>query len=534
MTNETREISEMVESTTPSNGKRSATLFSFAPLWVQILLGLVLGSLIGLGLGYWAVGQVPADLALHESAARSTNVGWLDRFLNFAEHLSPGPTDRERGAAAATLVSSSWIFLILDLLGDLFLNGLKLIVVPLVTSSIVVAVMNLSGESNTASGSDRKSGIGRLGVKTLAYYMSTSMLAILVGLVLVNVFTPGVASGPDGPYGILVGETLDDFATEQAAFESKTDGKTATDFLDVFRQMVPPNVIKAAGEGQLLGLIVVSMLVGWYLGRMKSDAQPVLKRFAEGVYEISLKVTELVMRFAPIGVLGLIAATMSEQFAKLWFTDGLEDLALAIGKFSLIAVGALLIHFAITMPLMLVLVARVNPIRHYWAMLPALTTAFSTASSSSTLPITMECVEERAGVSRRTTSFVLPLGATVNMDGTALYECVAAIFICQAFGVELSIAQQFMIVMTALFTSIGVAGVPSASLVAILVILQSVQNSLPEGALPEGVMLTAGMGLLLFVDRLLDMCRTAVNVFSDSVGAVVIARSEGETPLGSE
>ncbi|MEM6756930.1 MAG: cation:dicarboxylase symporter family transporter, partial [Planctomycetota bacterium] len=151
-----------------------------------------------------------------------------------------------------------------------------------------------------------------------------------------------------------------------------------------------------------------------------------------------------------------------------------------------------------------------------------------TASSSSTLPVTMDCVEERSGVSRDTASFTLPLGATVNMDGTALYECVAAIFICQCFGLELSFGQQFMVVVVALLTSIGVAGIPSASLVAIVVILNGVQGGLPEGTLPEGVMLVSAMGLLLVFDRPLDMCRTAVNVFSDSVAAVTIARSEGE------
>jgi Na+/H+-dicarboxylate symporter len=186
------------------------------------------------------------------------------------------------------------------------------------------------------------------------------------------------------------------------------------------------------------------------------------------------------------------------------------------------------------MPLILLFVARVNPIRHYRAMMPALLTAFSTASSSATLPVTMECVEDRAKVSNKTASFVLPLGATVNMDGTALYECVAAIFICQAFGIELTFAQQFLIVVTAVLTSIGVAGVPSASLVAIVVILTAVQDALPAGALPEGVLLVSGLGLLFVFDRPLDMVRTAVNVFSDSVGAVTIAKTEGETGVLSD
>jgi Na+/H+-dicarboxylate symporter len=184
--------------------------------------------------------------------------------------------------------------------------------------------------------------------------------------------------------------------------------------------------------------------------------------------------------------------------------------------FFLTVLLALATHMFLTLPLMLKFLARVNPLRHFRAMAPALLTAFSTSSSSATLPITMDCVEKNAGVSNKTSSFVLPLGATVNMDGTALYECVAALFIAQAYGLELSFATQFLIVITALLTSIGVAGIPSASLVAIGIILGAVGLPLE------------GIGMILVVDRVLDMCRTSVNVFSDSCGAVMIARSEGE------
>jgi len=182
-------------------------------------------------------------------------------------------------------------------------------------------------------------------------------------------------------------------------------------------------------------------------------------------------------------------------------------------------VAALMIHTFITMPIILRGVAKVSPVRHYKAMAPALLTAFSTSSSSATLPLTLECVEHRAGVSNKVSSFTLPLGATVNMDGTALYECVAAMFIAQAYGLDLSFTTQFTIVLVALMTSIGVAGIPSASLVAISIILATI--GLPMEA----------VGLILAVDRILDMCRTAVNVFSDSVAAVVIGRLEGETGI---
>ncbi len=448
----------------------------------QILLGLVLGALVGAAIGISAVGQLPADI-----------------------------DSRKAGAVAADLAVSTYPYMILDLIGDLFLQGLMLIIVPLVTSSIVLAIVGIGTGK----------GLGRLGAKTLAYYLCTSLIAILTGLVLVDVVSPGTGSAG---LGILEGRDLSAFADAQQEVEGKVGGRQARDFLDVFRQMVPPNVIAAAAEGQLLGLIVVSLLVGYVLVRLPGDHKQVLIDFIQAVYDVTLRITDIVLALAPIGVFGLLAATIGEQYAKLAPDARLGEFVGGIVKFGGIALAALAIHFFVTLPLILLVVARVNPWRHYRAMLPALMTAFSTASSSATLPVTMECVEQNAGVSSKTTSFVLPLGATVNMDGTALYECVAAMFICQAFGLELSFAQQFMVVLVALLTSVGVAGVPAASLVAITIILQGVQNQLP----PEAPSLIVGMGLLFVFDRPLDMCRTAVNIFSDSCGAVVIARTEGE------
>ncbi len=467
----------------PDSAPRSAWPPHRWPLHWQILLGLALGAAAGYAIGAWAMARLPAD--------------------------TPAA---DRGSVAADLATSNVAYLLLDLVGDLFIQGLKLIIVPLVVSSIVLAVTNMG----TAKG------FGRLGGKTLLYYACTSLIAILIGLTLINLVAPG--TGADGR-GLLEGRDISAFASDQAAVESKAGGKGAADFLDVFREMVPPNLVAAAADGALLGLIVVSLVVGYFLARLDTPAQPVLLRFVEGVYDLTLRVTDLVLRLAPIGVLGLLAATVAEQYAKLAPDDRFAAFAAGIGWFAAVALAALLIHLLVTMPLILMLVARVNPLRHYRAMAPALVTAFSTASSSATLPLTMDCVERRAGVSNRTAGFTLPLGATVNMDGTALYECVAAIFICQAFGVDLTVGQQFMIVVTALLTSIGVAGVPAASLVAIIVILNAVQAQLP----PTAPALIAGLGLLFVFDRPLDMCRTAVNIFSDSVGAVVIAKSEGET-----
>jgi len=412
--------------------------------------------------------------------------------------------------AAGAGVTDRWDFMFYDLIGDMFLNGLKLIVVPIVMSSLIVSIAGIGKRGN----------FGRLGLKTLFYYMCTSLIAILIGLTLVNIVKPGVTD-PENP--ILNVENTEQyresFANESAKLTSRTEGKSTSDFLNTFRAMIPANVVKAAAEGQLLGLIVVSLLVGYFLTRLEGPLHDTLVNVVQAIYEVTLLVTDLVLKFAPLGVLALIARTLSDSYASLAQDDRLTDFVTVIVKFFLTTLGALGVHFLIVLPLILLLIAKVNPIRHYRAMAPALMTAFSTASSSATLPVTMECVEDNAGVSNRTTSFVLPLGATVNMDGTALYECLAAMFIAQAYGIEISIGQQFFIVLIALLTSIGVAGVPSASLVAIVIILKSV-----------GVPME-GLAIILVVDRLLDMCRTAVNIFSDSCGAVTIAASEGEQNL---
>ena len=378
-------------------------------------------------------------------------------------------------------------------IGSLFLNALKMLIVPLVVSSIIVGIAGIGSGSN----------LGRLGGKTVLYYFVTSLLAILVGLTLVNMISPGIVDGQ--PAKEMIGLTGD-----AASIQQKVEGKGAGDIAEVFLRMIPTNVVAAAANGQMLGLIFFSLLFGYFLTRIQEAYAESQFNFWQGVYEIMMLITDWVMKFAPIGVFALVA--------KVVASTGLAAFK-PLAMFFFTVLLALLVHFLVVLPLILKFVAGVNPLRHYQAMAPALLTAFSTSSSSATLPLTLECVEKNAGVSNRTSSFVLPLGATINMDGTALYECVAAMFIAQAYGIELGFATQFAIVMVALLTSIGVAGIPSASLVAIAIILATI--GLPAEAI----------GLILAVDRVLDMCRTTVNVFSDSCGAVVIGRSEGEDKI---
>ncbi len=382
-----------------------------------------------------------------------------------------------------------------DFLGSWFLRALKMLIVPLIISSIVMGVASVGGGK----------ALGRLGAKTAGYYLLTSMLAVVTGLAVVSSIEPGVVNGQ--PVKDLIG-----LAADTASVAAQVEGRGASDLMGVFLRMVPENVVHAAAEGQMLGLIFFSILFGAFINQLPQDLRSAQRRFWRGLNEVMMRMTDWVMLFAPIGVFGLVAKVLIST----------TDLMAALSTLAAFVVAVLLalgFHVFVTLPVLLSTLGRVSPIRHYKAVLPAALMAFSTASSSATLPLTMERVEHNAGVSSRVSSFTLPLGATVNMDGTALYECVAAMFIAQAYGVELGAVQQFTVVLVALLTSIGVAGIPSASLVAITLILSTI--GLPMEA----------VGLILAVDRVLDMCRTAVNVLSDSTAAVVIASSEGESVL---
>jgi len=376
-------------------------------------------------------------------------------------------------------------FAVLDFLGTLFLRALQMLVVPLIIAAVINAV--------SGAGQD----IGRLGARTLVYYLVSSFVAVLTGLVLVNLVTPGIVNGQ--PARDIIGLTAS--VDSLAGLGARDSG----DLWGIFLRMVPNNVAQAAASADMLALITFSVLCGLLIPRLPPRSHELQRDFWHSVYELMIAMTGWVMWLAPIGVFALVARALASA--------GFGAFGPLLGFFFTV-VGALAIHMFVTLPLLLMLFARTNPWSHLRAMSEALIMAFTTSSSSATLPKTLDCLETKAGVPRRVAGFVAPLGATVNMDGTALYECVAAMFIAQAYGLELSFGVQFTIVTVALLSSIGVAGIPSASLVAIAVILTTI-------GLP-----IEGLGLILAVDRVLDMCRTAVNVYSDAVAATIVASNE--------
>lgn len=376
----------------------------------------------------------------------------------------------------------------LTLLGQLFMNALKMIVIPLVVSSIILGVSNIGDE------------IGRMGGYTFTYYIGSSIAAVLTGVFFVNLIEPGVFQG------IPLGQTIA-LPSDVSGVIAKVQDHSLGDVLGLFLSMVPPNLFGAAVEGNLLGLIVFSLLFGFFVGRLPEAARQAQITFWTGAQQVMVSITQLILKFAPIGVFALIATTL----ASTGFTALLPML-----WFFITVLLALAMHMLFSTSLFLHFVARVSPRQHLQAMAPALLTAFSTASSNATLPVTLRSLRERAGVSERVSGMSAPLGASMNMDGTALYECAAALFLAQAYGLDLSLVQQFTVVLIALLTGFGMAGIPAAGLVAIAVILGAI--GLPLEAI----------GLLLITDRLLDMCRTAVNVYSDSVAAVFVASREGE------
>jgi len=379
-------------------------------------------------------------------------------------------------------IFSGWMYgskmLAVEWIGEMFLDALKMLVVPLIISSMIVGIAGL--------GDIRK--VGKTGLIALGYFMMTTCMAVAIGLVMVNIIEPGVA----------VQMTVE-HVPEQVT------GKEAVGITDILKTFVSPNIVQSMVKMDILPLIVFSLVFGGVLTTLGEPGKRAIE-FFDTINSAIMKIVHLLMYFAPFGVFALIASKLGAAGGGDLF---LAELA-KVGKYAVTVISALLIHGLVVLPIILYLITYRSPFIYFKNVTEALTTAFSTASSSATLPVTIECAEKNNRVSRKSALFILPLGATVNMDGTALYESVAALFIAQMMGINLGLGEQMIVFLTATLAAVGAAGIPEAGLVTMVMVLQSVGLPLE------------GIGMLLSIDWFLDRCRTTVNVWGDSIGASVV------------
>ncbi|WP_408634146.1 dicarboxylate/amino acid:cation symporter [Planococcus lenghuensis] len=367
---------------------------------------------------------------------------------------------------------------VVEPLGELFLRLIKFVIAPLVLASLVVGIASIGDPKQ----------LGRIGLKTVTYYLVTSAIAVTIGLSFAFLISPGE--------GLTIG------IPEEGSVEvNETEGVIAT-----LLNIIPENPFAALASGSILQIIFFAIFLGLAITLVGKPAEPVY-RFFEGFAEIMYKITGIIMWLAPLGIIGLVAPVVGEY--------GLSVL-LPLLKVILTVAIACIVHAVVIYGLAVKTFGKTNPLRFFKGITPAAAVAFSTCSSAGTLPVTMKNTQENLGVSRRISSFVLPLGATLNMDGTAIYQGIAVVFIAQISGLELSIMQLVAVVLTTVLASIGAAGVPGAGVIMLAMVLNAAGMPL------EGIALVAG------IDRILDMFRTTVNVVGDASAAVVVAGSEGE------
>lgn len=394
-----------------------------------------------------------------------------------------------------TVFTSNWI----APFGIVFINALKLIAVPLVLASLITGVASLSDL--------RK--LSRIGGKTIAIYLATTVVAIVIGLAAVNLVRPGRFVPPG-----MRAELQESYAADATVREAAAESAQERGPLQILVDIVPENFFaSAANNSNMLQVVFVAILLGIGLVQVpKEKGQPLLDAI-EGLNQVVIKLVDVIMLMAPLGVFALMAATITsvagDNPARVLRLVG------ALGVYGAVVIAGLLVQTLVTYPVMLRLFTKMPLKRFFVGIAPAQLVAFSTSSSGATLPVTMERCEEALGVPEEVSSFVLPLGATINMDGTALYQAVAAVFIAQALGMELGVAAQLTIILTALLASIGTAAVPGAGIIMLVIILESV-------GVPS-----AGIALILGVDRILDMMRTVTNVTGDATVATIVASTEG-------
>lgn len=379
--------------------------------------------------------------------------------------------------------------------GKIFINLLKLIAVPLVFASLIKGVSSLSDISK----------LSRIGGKTIGIYLFTTVVAVTFGLLLVNIIQPGTSFSEEKRMELKEQYASNAASKIASAKDVKEDGP-----LQFIVDMVPSNFIQATGNNKnMLQVIFFAILFGIAMVMLPKEKTSVVKAFFDGVNDIILQIVDLIMLTAPYGVFALLGGLVVDF-------GGSAELFQALGIYSLSVVIGLLLMIMVVYPLILKSFTKLKYFDFFKGIAPAQMLAFSTSSSAATLPVTMERCEDHLGVSEEVSSFVLPLGATINMDGTSLYQAVAAVFIAQAFGYDLDLSQQLTIVLTSTLASIGAAAVPGAGMVMLVIVLSSI------GIDPEGI------ALIFAVDRLLDMLRTVVNVTGDATVATVVAATEGQ------
>ena len=384
-------------------------------------------------------------------------------------------------------------------IGTIFVNLLKLIAIPLVLASLVVGVTSLNDVAK----------LSRMGGKTIALYMITTVFAITIGLTVVNVMQPGKALPVETQEELKASYSQNIDGSQEEVMEFKDRG-----LMDVLVDIVPQNVVQAASDnGNMLQVVFVAILLGLGIIQISREKGKVLIDFFDALNDVIIKIVDFIMLTAPYGVFALMAGVIVD-LAGDDITQALELLS-ALGWYCLAVLIGLILHVLIVYSSLFKIFSKMKLGDFFRAIRPAMLLGFSTSSSSATLPVTMERVEKNVGVDEEVASFVLPIGATINMDGTSLYQAVAAVFIAQALGLDLSIAQQLTIVLTATLASIGAAGVPGAGIIMLVIVLQAIEVPVE------------GIALILGVDRILDMCRTAVNITGDAAVSVAVAYTEG-------
>lgn len=383
--------------------------------------------------------------------------------------------------------------------GTIFVNLLKLIAIPLVLASLIVGITNLNDVAK----------LSRMGLKTILFYMVTTVFAITIGLTVVNVMQPGKALPQETQAQLQASYSENIEGSEESAIEFKERGP-----LDFVVDIVPENIVQSASDnGNMLQIVFVAVLLGIGIIQIPKEKSTVLIRFFDSLNDVIIKLVDFIMLTAPYGVFALMAAVIVD-LAGDDLTKAV-DLLGALGWYCIAVVLGLILHVLIVYSSLFKMFSKMKLKDFFKAIRPAVLLGFSTSSSSATLPVTMERVEKNVGVDEEVSSFVLPIGATINMDGTSLYQAIAAVFIAQALGLDLSIAQQLTIVITATFASIGAAGVPGAGIIMLVIVLQAIEVPVE------------GIALILGVDRILDMCRTAVNITGDAAVSVAVAHTEG-------